>query len=291
MTAATVLVDQPGVYDMPAEVYLADPVPGGSLSASGARRLLPPSCPALFRHWADNGQEHKAEFDFGHAAHRFVLGEGPDVMVIDADDWRTKAAREQRDEAYAAGLVPLLTADYAVVEAMAAALRAHPIASALFRPGGGVPEQSLFWVDSPTGVWRRSRLDWLPEDRSGRLNGRIVVPDYKTCRSASPEHIERAMHDYGYAQQAAAYLDGIHALNLAVDAAFVFVFQEKTAPYLVTVAEPDAMALRIGRDLNRQALDLYAECVATGRWPGYSDDVELIGLPAWVERRYLQEDM
>ena len=46
---AEVVVDEPGVYDgLDEAAYHADPVPGGSLSASGAKLLLPPSCPALY---------------------------------------------------------------------------------------------------------------------------------------------------------------------------------------------------------------------------------------------------
>ena len=40
-------VTEPGVYAMPFDVYLADPVPGGSLSTSGAKTLLN-ACPAIF---------------------------------------------------------------------------------------------------------------------------------------------------------------------------------------------------------------------------------------------------
>lgn len=282
-------ITEPGVYDdLRAETYHADPVPGGSLSSTGARKLLPPSCPALYRHWADNRQPANPDFDFGHAAHLLVLGDGPPLVVVDADDWRTKAARAARDDAYEAGAVPLLAADHDRVQAMAAALRTHPVASALFRPEAGKPEQSLFWTDPVTGTWRRARLDWLPEPSAGRT----VLADYKTCRSAAPDHLQRAIHDYGYHQQAGFYLDGAVALDLAgPDAAFVFVFQEKTAPYLVTVAQVDALALQVGRYLNRQALDLYAECSRTGHWPGYSDDVELIPLPRWVEAQYRDEDL
>jgi hypothetical protein len=57
----------------------------------------------------------------------------------------------------------------------------------------------------------------------------------------------------------------------------------------VTVAQPDQMALQIGDRLRREALRTYRECVESGRWPGYSDDVELVGLPAWVERQYNEE--
>lgn len=277
--AADVMITEPGVYNLPAAVYHADPVPGGSLSQSGAKKLLPPSCPALYRYWADHPEEHKRVFDFGHAAHRMVLGIGPELAVVDADDWRTKAAREQRDEAYAAGQVPLLIAEHEVVQAMAAALRTHPIASALFR--NGRPEVSLFWLDGD--VMRRAMLDWLPDPTGGRL----VVPDYKTCVSAEPGKLSKTIADYGYAQQHGWYLDGVRAHGLADEtAAFVFVFQEKTPPYLITVAQVDAAALRIGQHLNRRAIDLYAECVANDRWPGYTDDVEVVSLPPYIERQY-----
>lgn len=279
------VVDACGVYDMPADVYHADPVPGGSLSSSGARALLPPSCPARFRYDTDHPRTPTRTFDLGHAAHKLVLGVGPELAPVDADDWRTKAAREARDEAHTAGHVPLLVAEHEQVQAMATALREHPIAGALLAPDRGRPEQALFAQDPRTGVWLRALLDWLPNPGGPRL----IVADYKTTRSAAPADLERAVYDYGYHQQGAWYADLVRLLGLAEQVAFVLVAQEKTPPYLVTVAEPDAMALRIGRHLNRQAIDLYRRCVDTGRWPGYADDVALVGLPAWVERTYLQE--
>lgn len=280
-TLTDVVITEPGVYDLPDYVYHSDPVPGGSLSQSGAKKLLPPNCPALFRYWADHPEEHKQVFDFGKAAHRMVLGTGATLAVIDAEDWKTKRAQQERRDAYAAGEVPLLTREYEVVQAMAAALREHPFASALFT--NGRPEQSLFWLDGD--VMRRAMLDWLPNP----TNGRIVVPDYKTCVSAEPGKLSKTIADYGYAQQHGWYLDALRALGLADEtAAFVFVFQEKTPPYLITVAQVDVTALRIGQHLNRRAIDLYAECVANDRWPGYSDDVAVVSLPPYIENKYLE---
>ena len=48
---ALISADELGVYDLPAAAYHRDPVEGGSLSASGAKKLMPPSCPALFKAW------------------------------------------------------------------------------------------------------------------------------------------------------------------------------------------------------------------------------------------------
>jgi hypothetical protein len=282
MTATLTAITTPGVYDIPADAYHADPVPGGSLSSSGARLLLPPSCPALFKHWRDHGQPPKAAFDFGHAAHQLVLGEGPETVVVDAPDWRTNAAKAQRDEAYATGKVPLLRHDYDHVVAMADALFEHPLAAALLDPAMGDAEQSMFWTDPPTGVWLRARLDWYRH----RAPGRLLIPDYKTTDSAATEHVQRDMHKYGYYIQAAFYRAGANLLGAGDDAEFLLIAQEKTPPYLVNVVAPDENAVRIGERRMRQAIETYAECTATGRWPGYSDDVEYVSLPAWVERQY-----
>lgn len=268
----TVLIDQPGVYEMADAEYHADPVPAGSLSVSGAKKLLPPSCPAKYAYERANPPTPTAVFDLGHAAHRFVLGVGAPLVVVDATDWRTKAAQQARIEAHAGGAVPLLTEQYKRVQAMAAAIEQHPLASALLRRGEGQAEQSLFWLDGDSGVWRRARIDWL---------GRYVV-DYKSCDSAEKSHVRRAAYNYGYHMQAPWYLDGVNALGLLEDPAFLFVFQEKAPPYLVNIIELDDEALDAGRALNAKALRIYADCTVTDTWPGYASDVELISLPPWA---------
>ncbi len=61
-----------------------------SLSVSGAKLLLPPSCPALFKWVRDNGQPARQEFDFGTVAHQLLLGKGAEIVEIDAPDYRSK---------------------------------------------------------------------------------------------------------------------------------------------------------------------------------------------------------
>jgi hypothetical protein len=280
-----VTITEPGVYDIPSDAYHADPVPGGSLSSSSARKLLPPSCPARFRWDLDHPDPTagKNQFDIGHAAHRLVLGAGAEFHVIDADDYRSKDARTQRDDARASGLTPLLAAEHDQAQAMATALRAHPLAGHLFDPAAGWPEVTLVWRDEPTGIMRRARVDWLPRHQPGR---RLIVPDYKTTHSADLDALTRAIQQFGYHQQAAWYLDGIRALGLCGPdgAAFLFVAQEKTPPYLVTVLELDDTALRIGDIKNRRALQVYRHCTETNHWPAYHDGIALLGLPPWAIR-------
>lgn len=282
-------VTEPGIYDMPDAEYHADPVPGGSLSSTDARRVL--KCPAVYRWFKDNGPEYKQEFEFGHAAHLEVLGVGANVVVFDFDDWRTKDARTARDEARANGQSPVLRKDWETVEAMAATLRAHPIANTLLTAQGGRSEQSMFWQDTDpfTGhtVWLRGRLDRLP---AIPMAGRLIVADYKTAASAEGRAFARSAANFGYHMQAAWYLDGVRALVGADDPAFVFVVQEREPPYLVNVIELDSYALEIGRARNREAINRWVECTAKNEWPGYGTDVELVGLPRWAQFQYEQEE-
>lgn len=278
-------ITTPGVHNISFDDYLRDPVPGGSLSNSEAKHLMPPrGIPARFRWEKDHKRPPKNTFDIGTAAHRMVLGVGPELYVIDADNYRTADAQAMRDDARADGMVPLLAHEYEQILAMATALREHPSASVLFEPGSGLPEQTLVWRDKATGVMRRARLDWLPVVGDGRL----IIPDFKTCASVDKHAISTAMNTFGYHTQAATYLDGVRALDIHPAPAFLNVYQEKTPPYLVRIFEPDALALLVARDLNKAALELYAACDAAGQWPGYPDP-ELVSLPAWVENEYLRE--
>lgn len=280
MSAATLEITAPRVYDgMPEDVYHGDPVPGGSLSASGAKLLLPPSCPA--KYWHDRlFPQPRPVFEYGSAAHKLVLGSGPEIVLVDEENWRKKAAQEARDEARRNGHVPLLLHQFGEIEQMAAALRKHPVASALLDPENGQPEQSLFWEDRQVGIWRRARLDWLPRPRGGR---RLIIPDYKTADRADREGFRKSATSYSYHMQAAQYIDGARALGLDDDPAFLFIVQEKTAPYLVHVIGLEDEDIEAGRNANREAGEIWRDCTAAGYWPGYPEDITYISLPPWAQ--------
>src|SRR5690606_39543109 len=138
--------------------------------------------------------------------------------------------------------------DYEQIQAMAAALRAHPVAGPIFTESAGRAEQSLFWQDSDTRVVCRARIDHLPQPTQ---HGRLILADYKTCATADPNKLPRLIVHHGYHLQAAWYIDGVRTLGLAEDVAFLFVLQEEQAPYLVTVVELDHEALQIRSYLPR----------------------------------------
>jgi hypothetical protein len=257
------------IEGIPHETYLHNP----ALSVSGMKLLLPPNCPALFKYYRENRRPEKRAYDFGHVVHGLVLGDGPEIVRIDAADWRTKAAKDTRDEAYAAGKVPILAHEYDEAVVCAASVKNHEIAGRLFEHGR--PEVSLFWKDEDTEVKLRGRLDWLREDGFG--------VDLKTAATPDPESFATSAAKYGYAQQQAMYEDGMKACGMGEDPSFRFVVVGKSAPYLVSVVELDPADVAIGRALNRKAIDLYRLCMERDEWPAYPV-VSQVSLPIWWQR-------
>lgn len=277
MTTATVVIDQPGIHaDMPEDIYHRDPVLAGSLSSTGARTLLQPGGPAKFDHARRHARTSTKAFDLGHVAHTMALGAGAGITVVNAKDWKTKAARQAKADAYAAGRTPVLAEDHQRVHAMVGALKAHPLAGALLAAEGDV-EQSLFWIDQDTGMWCRARHDKATRDR----NGRLLIVDLKTTENASDAGAQRAVGNYHYHQQGDLYRQAAITLGLSDDPGFVFIFVEKAPPHLVNVVVLDDEALAVGRRRNTAALRLFAECTRTGTWPGYGTGITQISLPPY----------
>lgn len=278
MTAEPVVITEPGVYDIPEATYHADPVPaelGGSLSHSGAKKLLEPDCPAVFDHERRHPKPPTADMEFGTAIHKLVLGKGADVVRVDKDTWRTNEAKAAAKEARARGAVPLLAHDYAEAETIAAAVLADKKAGPLFLEGQA--EQSLFWQCPEFGIWKRCRLDWLP---SGY--GRPIIVDLKKISRADPQTIRKSVHRYGYYMQDPFYREGYRAV-FGEYPEFYFVFIQSEEPYLVTVADLEPDAIAYGEARCRLAAERFRDCTQAGTWPGYSEDIIHVSLPSYAE--------
>lgn len=256
----------PGFYpDIPEETYHRDP---SSLSVSGAKNLL--RSPAYYR-WVEDHPVHKDVYDVGTAFHTKTLGVGPEIAVIDAASWQSKAAQQQQLQARNDGKTPILAKDDEHTTGMANAVLNDP---AIARWIQGQPEVSAYALDETTGLMRRCRFDVL---------GDIILGDLKSTRDASPESFAKDCANYRYHMQAAWYLDVAAALDHPA-VGFAFIAVEKTPPYQPAVYELDADAIDLGRDLNRRALDLYDDCVRNSRWPSYGNGqpYQTLSLPAWA---------
>ncbi|MCR4341997.1 MAG: PD-(D/E)XK nuclease-like domain-containing protein [Gemmatimonadaceae bacterium] len=282
----------PGIHVITADAYHRDDVcDQPSLSASLAH-ILCTSSPAHARiahpRLNPDFERHEEEkFDTGTVAHALLL-QGEDVAVIvDAPDWRTNAAKEERDAARAAGQIPLLAKHWDAVRAMVAATREQldkiEVSPALFTDGK--PEQTLIWEDD--GVMCRARIDWLHDDLS-------AIDDYKTSKaSANPESWSRTLFGIGADMQVAFYLRGLAAVAGAAVAGMAdwrFVVQETYPPYALSVVSlsPDVLALADAKV--EWAIQLWKQSLASGEWPAYPTRVCWAELPPWEEARWMERE-
>lgn len=273
MTTAAI-PDVGWVDGLDASVYHAHP----ALSSSGMRRLLPPSTPAHFKYGLEHQRPPTREMELGTCVHTEVLGVGTDWTVVDAKDWRSKAAQDFAQGARDRGLIPVLPSERDLILGMADAVAAHPLAGPLLFEGTGTPERALFWRDEKTGVHCRALVDFSPHNRASLV-------DVKTCRSAAPADLPRHMAQYGYDVQAAHYMRGGRALGLLEpDAEFIWVFVEREAPHMVSVVRLAPVDMQYAHDRCTLAYELYRDCTAADSWPGYGDGLRTITLPGWTRR-------
>jgi len=254
---------KPGIYDgISSADYHKDPALG-----STSLKTLATKTPAHYQHDKTHPKFSDA-FTLGTAAHSLILEQDvSNIVSVDADNWLTKAAKEAKAAALAAGQQPLLRKEVEQVKAMHAAVMSHPQARTLFK--GHKAEQSVFWKED--SLMLKCRPDaWKP--------GLLV--DLKTTVNADPNEFGKTAYNFGYHQSAAHYIDGVKAAT-GEELPFLFVLVEKHAPYLVSVVELDWEAIDYGRQLNDRAKRIYRECSDTGNWPGYPA-VEPIELPNYA---------
>lgn len=279
-----------GVYEIPGDRYHADPCSQPSLSSTLAKTLLAKSplhawtdSPRLNPDWEPT---EKKSFDIGRAAHRAVLGKGgdyvaiPDELLSSNGAASTKAAKEFIEEARADGLVPLKSDEVEAIHAMrdVAQLRlAHNQIE--FDPA----RSELTAIASIEGVDCRAMLDNVP------LAANLPIYDFKTCESAAVEACERSILNYGYDVQAEHYRQVWKAAT-GEDRVFRFVFQEKTAPFEVSVVEVGPDTLALARKKIARAREIWRLCLRENSWPGYPSGVHRVELPEWHHARWLERE-
>jgi len=258
----------PGMHNLSMEIYQADPCPKPSLSSGIANILLTQSpAHAWLAHPRLNPayqREFDSRFDLGSAAHTALLERDESkIVIVEADDWRTKAAREARDAAQADGRYAILARQYADVQKMVSAAHSY-IQSTELRGifDTGSPEQSLVWQEGD--VWCRARPDLLSADRRAML-------DYKTTDSANPEVFIRQIPRMGYDGQASWYSRGMEAIGH--DTEFIFLTQEITEPYSCSLVGLSNAYKEVARLKVERALRIWRECTETNRWPAYPTEI------------------
>ena len=282
------MIAKPGLYlNVSSADYFADPAPRPSLTQSIAKIILD-ECPRLA--WKAHPRlnpnfkpNNDRKFDVGNIAHTLMIGRGKEITILEYDDWRTNAAKDARELAAKQGKLAVLHKHYSLAEAMVKSareqfeLRGH---DDLFCVGNG--EVMALWKEGE--IWLRQLIDWLDPQR-------VVVADYKTTdESAAPHKVARKMLNDGWYIQAAMAERGLNFTVRVEPRTYLFVVQETREPYLLSVVETPEAWLTMGRKMLGAAFNIWRECIAEDRWPGYPLQNIVPEFPAWAEAQWLDRE-
>ncbi|WP_074832778.1 PD-(D/E)XK nuclease-like domain-containing protein [Bradyrhizobium lablabi] len=224
-------IDKPGIYRGISEAdYRADPCPIPSFTQSLCKVIIERSpkhawiaSPRLNPQFE---YDDDTKFDIGNIAHKLVLGRGKEIEVVDFEDWRTKAAKEAREDAADQGRIAVLRHQFdqasEMDEAAKVQLSRHEARSAFT---GGDAEVMIAWEED--GIWFRSLIDWLHTDLR-------TIDDFKTSgMSMAPHVLGGRAEAAGWHIQAAFIERGLDALDAAGAGRrlFRFIGQETDPPH------------------------------------------------------------
>lgn len=277
------------VYGLPNEIYQrADAVSRSQLTAFRqspfhyhARYAQP--VPEAF---LDDGEESTSDSKFaGTLCHCATLEpESFDKRYVVGPKVKSRAAKAWKDFVDAnSDRIVITPKQYAVAHAQAASLRRIEAVAEILE--GGRCEVSAFWTDPITGIRCRCRPDCVNRDFGRPDAPMAMILDVKSTADASKRAVQQTIARFGYHHQAEWYSRGYEAATGVPVAGFVFAFVEQEYPFGASVFELKPEAWEIAQQENREALDALARCRREGRWPGYSSDVENVGLPRWYGYR------
>jgi hypothetical protein len=246
------------------------------ISKSDLDWICPPRTPAHYKARRDGLVENvqTPAMRLGSLVHRAVLE--PDTMagayVVKPEGmlFTTKEGKAWKAEQTA----PIITQDEAdQIHGMVRSVWAHPMAKRILH--NAKTEQCLFAEDEH-GTIRKARLD--------ALVGGSVIPDLKTSASADPQEFERSLGKFRYHVQAAYYIDLCRLVGID-KSDFVFIVVEKEAPHATAVYSLSQDAIDLGRMEYQRDLAAVRECTEKNQWPGFTEEITVIGLPAWMQKQ------
>jgi len=262
--------------------YHADPCEEPSLSSHMAGVLLGKSPQHAWRAHPRLGNmaksNHSDTMDSGSVLHKLVYGVGPEIVVVDAEDWRTKAAQTARKEAREQGAIAMLSHK----------MREAKEEAAVIIDGFPVPinecyvELTVVWFDAELNIWCRARIDsWHAQT--------ATIYDLKTCENLVAAASGAQCIRFGYDIQAAAYIEGMETClpDLAGLVQFKFHFVEPGIK--PCTPELSGELLELGRRKWNRAKAIWAQCLATNNWQG--PQITRIEAPPWAMAQDMEQQL
>lgn len=237
---------------------------------------------SLLKHGRDSARHlHHAMTHPTEDSTRLKLGRGAHTALFEPDRFALdyavftgeRRAGKAWDEFCAAneGQTILKADEHGQCLAIAAAVRAHPVAGPMLDPPGEA-EMVLTWTDEPTGLKCKARLDWY---RPG------LLCDLKTTGDIDRDRFASTAWRMGYHGQGAFYRRALEANGLDVPP-FRIIAVEQTPPHDVAVFTLDDDAIYQGEQEVDELLRMVSAGRSSGRWPGRYQEEESLSLPRWA---------
>lgn len=233
--------------------------------------------PAHYKYWKEHADEVSTPaLVFGKAAHKYMLEQDEffdEFAVAPVCDRRTKEGKETyaRFLEESIGKDVISNEDFEVIMDMHKALYETPFVAKLL---SGEKELSFFAEDFETGLTIKCRPDCITE-----IGGQHLLIDYKTTADAENMKFYRDSIKLNYDLQMAFYLDILKEVT-GHDYTVIIIAQEKSAPYCVNVFELSDQYISSGREVYKEMLNVYKQCLDNDEWPGYmKNTVNILGQP------------
>lgn len=277
-----------GFHNLTSAEYHADPCPEPSLSSSIAKMLVSQSPAHAFAAHPKLGggmaEDGTAEMEFGELAHRLILGKGAEVAILESDSWRGKEAAAFWDAARLAQQIPCLRKTHTRAETMAAQVKRQLLdmnIDAFEGPNEHAQSEVVaIWQEGKT--WCRAMIDrMIIREKEGFID----LYDFKTMsQSAHPKACASRIASMRYDIQRAHYIQGVQKLrpDMAGRIRWTFIFAETTAPFGVTPLQIDGEWSAVGLSAWLRSLELWQTCLASGKWPSYTDKIVIAEAPPWA---------
>lgn len=217
----------------------------------------------------------------GTMAHARILERREENYAVmpDGMDGRTKEGKQFK-EANASKTV-ITQEDYAQYKRMVGAVEACADVQYLLSKA---VECEIGIVQQYRDTAIKGKIDCLIKDESGKY----CILDLKTTQSCDPREFSRSACNFRYFLQAAWY-QSLVALEYGLDypVPYMWLAVENSEAADVCIFQPPADGLEMGQKQMDKSIELYKQCTASGKWPGYGGGILELEISPWEKRKWI----
>jgi exodeoxyribonuclease VIII len=197
-----------------------------------------------------------------------------DLYTVWSEPRTTKAWKAFKAECAVSGLTILRPQQEEYAYAIAAAVRAHPLA--MWYLEGALYEQTLVWQDEQTGMVCKGRTDAMNVRRH-------ALTDLKVLIDINEQAVQRKVYGFGWVEALAHYSAGAIATDIwTTPPRRVIIAAESKPPFDVGVFVLDGESCVFGDETNREMLDKVKGWRDSGVYPGRYPTEQSIEPPRWA---------